>query len=371
MFTRIATVFMMFWAVSQGFAQDAPSPLIMGIQAAKKNFEQDYDPLLAKLKAATSESEKEKIKKEIEQSQEKFLNEIFAVVKKYPDTEESFAILAELTEVGGDASKRAVELMAAHHTAKPWIAGALGYFGHFPDPIAGAALEAVLKNNTDPKLKGLAQFFLGIHYKERAIAARGDEQKQFMAEAEKHLNVALRDHAEVTLPRGRAKVGELAKNTLVGLKNLPHLVVGGTAPEIAGVDLDGQPMKLSGFKGQVVLLDFWASWCGPCMAMVPDNKALVARFENRPFSLIGINTDEEMDDARAAITRHKITWRSFKNSHGDQPPLDMQWNVDGLPSLYLVDHTGVIRKIWTGLVEGEELASEVQKLVKEAEAAKK
>jgi thiol-disulfide isomerase/thioredoxin len=57
--------------------------------------------------------------------------------------------------------------------------------------------------------------------------------------------------------------------------------------------LDGEKLPLKGYRGKVVLLVFWASWCGPCMAVVPNEREIVEKLKDRPFALIGVNGDEE------------------------------------------------------------------------------
>lgn len=97
-------------------------------------------------------------------------------------------------------------------------------------------------------------------------------------------------------------VNENAKQRLTAMRFAP---IGRSAPEVCGVDLDGQPMKLSDLHGKVVLITFWATWCGPCMKLIPHERELAARLEDRPFAIVGVNgntTEDSIQRARMTIT---------------------------------------------------------------------
>jgi len=135
---------------------------------------------------------------------------------------------------------------------------------------------------------------------------------------------------------------ELRESAKRDLFELQHLSVGRIAPELAGKDLDGKPMKLSDYRGKVVLLSFWGTWCAPCMALVPKERSLVERLEGKPFVLLGINGDEDREQAKKAAERERMTWRSWWD--GSPPgPIAEAWNVKGWPTLYLLDREGIIR----------------------------
>jgi thiol-disulfide isomerase/thioredoxin len=127
------------------------------------------------------------------------------------------------------------------------------------------------------------------------------------------------------------------------LHELRHLSVGKAAPKIEGESVDGEPLKLSDYRGKVVVLNFWASWCGPCMDLVPHERALVKRLEGKPFALLGIDGDADRKKAANVMVKEKMNWPSWWDHTDGDGPIATQWNVRGWPTLYILDHNGVIR----------------------------
>ena len=141
--------------------------------------------------------------------------------------------------------------------------------------------------------------------------------------------------------KGRSTYGELAKRELF---DLIHLQVGKEAPDIVGKDLDGIEFRLSDYRGKVILLDFWGHWCPPCRAMYPHEREVVRKLADKPFVLIGVNSDRNLETARGAVSGENLSWRHFWNGpKGTNGPIANQWNVEGWPSVYLIDAQGVIR----------------------------
>jgi thiol-disulfide isomerase/thioredoxin len=155
------------------------------------------------------------------------------------------------------------------------------------------------------------------------------------------------------------------------LFEIRHLTVGRVVPEVEGVDLDDKPMKLSEYRGKAVLLVFWGTWCGPCMAMVPHERKLAARYAGQPFQIVGINQDEE-GKAQKAVQKEQITWRSFKDYlMKENRQISHRWNVHSWPTVLLIDHEGVIRHKFIGRPEEKELDTAVEGLVTAAGSALK
>jgi acetyl esterase/lipase len=116
-----------------------------------------------------------------------------------------------------------------------------------------------------------------------------------------------------------------------------------------------------------VLLNFWGSWCVPCMKLVPHERDLAADYNDRPFNIVGVNCGDDLETARKAAARAEMTWPSIRNKSGDGPAITKQWEIVGYPTLYLIDHHGTIRKRWFGSPPLAELKHKVELLVEAAE----
>ena len=108
--------------------------------------------------------------------------------------------------------------------------------------------------------------------------------------------------------------------------------------------------------------------------MIPHERSLVKKYENRPFALLGVNSDGTNTEAgrakyRKLATEMGVNWRSFRNS-GTNPPISKSWRVLGWPTLYYIDHEGVIRRKWIGSPGNEIIDAVLDKLIHEAELAR-
>ena len=102
--------------------------------------------------------------------------------------------------------------------------------------------------------------------------------------------------------------------------------------------------------------------------MYPHERSLVKRLENKPFALIGVNSDPDRDALKKVLEKEMITWRSFWNGlEGTGGPIATAWNVEGWPTIYVLDHKGVIRY---KNVRGDDMDKAVDTLLKEMEDKK-
>ena len=102
--------------------------------------------------------------------------------------------------------------------------------------------------------------------------------------------------------------------------------------------------------------------------MYPHERSLVKKFAGKPFTILGINSDAKREELKKVLEKENISWRSWFDGGSTEGPIAKQWNVSGWPTLYLIDHKGVIRDKSVGSKDMDKL---MDKLVEEAEAASK
>lgn len=122
-------------------------------------------------------------------------------------------------------------------------------------------------------------------------------------------------------------------------------LVGAPAPAWVNVSpLAGAPSSLASLKGRVVVVDFWASWCGPCRMLAPKLSALKNRFGAQGLSVVGITTDDA-EHAALFAERHHMTYPSVVDKDSDT---NKAWGIVGLPTVVVVDKKGVVREVFVG-----------------------
>jgi len=138
--------------------------------------------------------------------------------------------------------------------------------------------------------------------------------------------------------------------------------IGRPAKDFTVTLIDGGELTRSSLKGQVTLIDFWATWCAPCKKELPNLRELYADFHTQGFEIIGIGLDEEdrLDLARTFIEENDLPWKLSLSGHGYEDEVASLFQVNGLPSIWLIDREGVIRE---QDLHGAELRTAVEQLV--------
>jgi thiol-disulfide isomerase/thioredoxin len=124
----------------------------------------------------------------------------------------------------------------------------------------------------------------------------------------------------------------------------------------------GDSLTLASFKGKVVLLDFWASWCGPCRASNKKLTKLYDKYKAQGFEIFSVSLDEEKADWEKAISKDKMTWIQVNDPRGHDAQTAVNWNIFQLPTSYLINKKGDVVSVDP---EGKELEESVKKLLLE------
>ncbi len=119
-----------------------------------------------------------------------------------------------------------------------------------------------------------------------------------------------------------------------------QLKFGYDAPDIALPSINGDTIHLSSLKGKVVLLDFWASWCGPCRASNKKLVKLYPKFKDKGFEIFGVSFDENSQNWKKAVQKDKINWPQVHDGGGWDAPTAISWQIEVIPTSYLINKEG-------------------------------
>ncbi len=366
----------------------------------KKDLEKAWEILESERKPGTLDAErKAAVNRHYERTRE-VARRALALAETYPEAPEAAEALAWVIEISGEGvpavagpvRDAAYDLMARRYLDKDALLSIvrIGWAGvGIRTNHAESFLRAAAERSPNHKVQALACLSLA-RYQQKLIEVardldhpvRGEAIRNWLGpervrrirdlkpedlrrEAEALYERTIKEYGNLQ-PMGKVfpPLGEQARGDLFKLR---HLEPGRTVPEIEGEDIDGRPMKLSDFRGKVIVISFWATWCGPCMGMVPQEKALVERMTGRPFVLVGVNGDTDRSRAKEISASEGIRWRSFWDA-GRPDGIAVGWGINSWPTVYLIDAKGVIRDCGSG-IRGATLDKAVADLIAEAEMA--
>lgn len=126
---------------------------------------------------------------------------------------------------------------------------------------------------------------------------------------------------------------------------------GDQAPAFSAPALDGHGnLALSAYRGKVVYLDFWASWCGPCLTSLPLLEELRTEFSSDDFQILAVNVDNDPDKARKFLSRISVQYPSATDPQGRIPEI---FGVETMPTSFIIDRNGVVRHVQNGFHKSE------------------
>lgn len=150
------------------------------------------------------------------------------------------------------------------------------------------------------------------------------------------------------------------KQLAVIIEKTKQTAIGKNAPDFSSNDVNAKPVSLSSFKGKYVLLDFWASWCGPCRLENPNIVKAYHNFHNKGFDIFGVSLDDSKADWLQAMKKDGLNWTQVSDLKGWKSDAAALYGIKGIPMNYLIDKNGII--IAKGL-RGNELENKLLEIL--------
>jgi peroxiredoxin len=136
------------------------------------------------------------------------------------------------------------------------------------------------------------------------------------------------------------------------------------APEFALKDADGRTVRLADYNGKVVLLNFWATWCGPCKIEIPWFVEFERKYKDRGFAVIGVSMDDDGWESIKPFSSHMNV--NYRVLLGDNSTAELYGGVEALPTSFLIDREGRIASVHVGLVSKKEYEHGIEQLLETA-----
>jgi peroxiredoxin len=328
---------------------------------------------------------------------QQFAPRFFALAETHPGDPIALDALIWVASkcIFGAEAEKAMGMIARDHARSERLKDFCGQCSRYGEPFPPyeVMLRAVMKDTPHRDVKGAACLALADYLK---MAKERTESNliKIALHGERSLNKSTLENARKTQERSLARVAdesaalfrrviddyadlriesnypqsaaEYAKGELFVLLNLG---LGQKAPEIVGKDIHGKLMKSADYRGKVVVLDFGSHRsCGVCRQMYPSLRTMAETYKGKPFALLGISVDDDVNELRSLAEKGEITWPIWWDGENEEGPLARQWVILSMPTFYVLDPKGVIRN--KGFLQARDIEATVDMLLKEMDAAR-
>lgn len=218
----------------------------------------------------------------------------------------------------------------------------LGRIGPARGAAADAFFEVLASEAEDPVLRAAGRYYVAAGRMQSANApGLSGEDRAAERQSAVDLAIGLSDGVEDEKLPGDARTFAAAEADLI--RSIRHGTVGSKVPDLGGSRLDGAPERISDYRGRVVLLDFWATWCAPCVAALPQKRQLVADLPADRFALLSISVDAELETVTGFLEDEPMPWSNWHV--GMRSEITRTLQVGSYPTYILIDEHGEILAI--------------------------
>jgi len=290
-----------------------------------------------KLMAAKSDEERATLSTQFP-SPDQLAATMLRVMQEHPDEAASMKAMSWLVTRATNLpqGQLALQALKEKHAAKKGLLETIDYLSHSQPVIAEPVLRVIREKNPNIEEKAAATHGLGLCLFAQSEGNLADPKtKPILDEAIALLTEMVTTYKDVVC--NGFKLSEQAAALLFEIENLNP---GKAAPEIEGKDSTGTVFKLSQYRGKVVVLVFWGSWCHACHATLDMVKAAVQAHADQ-VTLLGVNTDPLETYKQLAATQN-ISWRNWCDEF-NRGPISAVWNIRHWSTIYIIDAKGVIR----------------------------
>jgi thiol-disulfide isomerase/thioredoxin len=297
-----------------------------------------------------------------------------AIAAEEPADRAAFQALLGVLDLGSPPMRmQARQLLRAHHLAGRAASELIEHLLPIDNSLTETQddielLKAVMARNPDRRVRGAAWYAIG--YRAAGVSFTGSDltasQRLHARDtAAGAMRVFQKSYADVdfgtaNVNRASREAGAMARDAQLIRFAMENLREGHAAPAGSGTRLDGRKAKLTDYRGNVLVVDMWASWCAACVEVIPAYQALYARYAGRGLRIVGQSQDFDANVLRRFLERKSIPWDTWYD--GPRGGLFATWWVAALPTSYVIDRKGMIRAVNPGV---EDLDALIAALIKE------